>query len=35
MGKYQVGIELSNKEVMAISSFLKTLTGHYEETNLN
>lgn len=30
MGKYQVGVEMSDEEVDAIKAFLKTLTGDYE-----
>lgn len=34
MGKYQVGIEISDEEVRAIKAFLKTLTGNYGENAL-
>ncbi|CAH1542218.1 hypothetical protein THOG05_40142 [Vibrio rotiferianus] len=30
MGKYQVGVEMSDEEVDSIKAFLKTLTGDYE-----
>ena len=30
MGKYQVGVEMSDEEVDAIKAFLKTLTGDFE-----
>lgn len=35
MGKYQVGIEISDEEVRAIKAFLKTLTGSYGEDALD
>lgn len=35
MGKYQVGVEMSDQEVDAIKAFLKTLTGEYKGQNLS
>lgn len=35
MGKYQVGVEMSDDEVDAIKAFLKTLTGEYKGNNLS
>lgn len=35
MGKYQVGVEMSDSEVKAIKSFLKTLTGEYKGETLS
>ena len=35
MGKYQVGVEMSDNEVKAIKSFLKTLTGEYKGETLS
>ncbi|WP_394243177.1 cytochrome c peroxidase [Vibrio astriarenae] len=35
MGKYQVGVELSDSEVEAVKAFLMTLTGEYEGVPLS